>query len=372
MRLAEWSLHFYELPYDREVVWSNAIERSGLFALLKIVTDEGATGIAEGTIKHTWSGVSPRSLAAALEDVMVPAVREVDLADDTAIYAALARIPENRLAKALVANACWTLRAAAAGQPLWQLLGARQDVEVCWTVTRAAPAAMAAEAAEYCARYGFRTLKVKGGQGIDTDLRALAEIRRAVPGVALYVDANAAYSRAEAPDYVRRIADAGATVAEDPSPLVPDAQFEALQRGSPIPILVDGSCTSVRDAELYLARGAKAISLKPGRVGLSESLRIGKLARAAGAATALGIYAESALGTLVNAQLPATMAAEQSFFLIMRSQVVAGAPEIRDGRLRLFDEPDLSKYVDGNAVQRYCVASENRVRALFKSGSDPD
>ena len=356
MRLAQWSLHFYQLPYDREVVWSNARERSGLFALLKLTADSGSVGIAEGTIKDTWSGVSPRSLAATLEDVILPAVRSLDLGDEAALHAALARIPENRLAKALVANACWTLRAAVAGKPLWQLFDARQDVEVCWTVTRAAPAAMAAEAEQYCARYGFRTLKVKGGQGVETDLRALAEIRRALPSVGLYVDANAAYSRGEAPEYVRRIADAGATVAEDPSPLGPDAQFEALQRGSPIPILVDGSCTSVRDAELYLARGAQAISLKPGRVGLSESLRIGALVRAAGGATALGIYAESALGTLINAQLPATMAAEQTFFLTMRAQVATQTTEIRGGRLRLPDEPDLSRYVDWQAVQRYCVA----------------
>jgi L-alanine-DL-glutamate epimerase-like enolase superfamily enzyme len=356
MRLAEWSLHVYELPYDREVVWSNAHERAGLFALLKLGSDSGHTGIAEGTIKHTWSGVSPRSLAAALEDVIMPALRGVDIADDAAIYAALGRIPENRLAKALVSNACWTLRAAAAGKPLWQLLGGREEADVCWTVTRRAPAEMAAESADYCARYGFRTLKVKGGQGADIDLRALAEITSAVPGVALYVDANAAYTRREAPDYVKRIAEAGATVAEDPSPLAPDAQFEALQRGSPIPILVDGSCTSVRDAELYLARGAQAISLKPGRIGLSESRRIGELVRAAGAASALGIYAESALGTLVNMHLPATLAAEQSFFLLMQAQVVMQIPEIRDGRLRLPQEPDLSQRVDWQAVRRYRVA----------------
>ena len=356
MRLAEWSLHFYELPYDREVVWSNARERAGLFALLKLTSDSGHAGIAEGTIKHTWSGVSPRSLAAALEDVVVPAVRGIDIGDDGAMYAALARIPENRLAKALVSNACWTLRAAAAGKPLWQLLGGREEAEVCWTVTRRAPAEMAAESADYCARYGFRTLKVKGGQDVDTDLCALAEIRRAVPGVALYVDANAAYTRSEAPAYVKRIAEAGATVAEDPSLLAPDAQFEALQRGSPIPILVDGSCTSVRDAELYLARGAKAVSLKPGRVGLSESRRIGDLVRAARGSTALGIYGESALGTLVNMHLPATLAAEQSFFLLMQAQVVIRIPEIRDGRVRLPREADLSRLVDWQAVQRYRVA----------------
>ena len=65
MKLAHWSLHFYRLPYAREVVWSNAVEDSGLFALLRLESDTGVVGIAEGTIKNTWSGVSPRSLQMA-------------------------------------------------------------------------------------------------------------------------------------------------------------------------------------------------------------------------------------------------------------------------------------------------------------------
>lgn len=356
MRLGTWSLHFYELPYEREVVWSNARERSGRFALLRLESDEGVAGIAEGTIKDTWSGVSPRSLRAALEDVVLPAARDVELADDAALHAALSRIPENRLAKGLVSNACWTMRAAKAATPLWRLLGGSGEAEVCWTLTRREPERMAEESADYCARYGFRTLKVKGGQGIETDLRALAAIRSAVgPQVALYVDANAAYRREQAPDYVRRLADAGAMVAEDPSPLVPDAKFEALQKGARIPILVDGSCTSLRDAELYVARGAQAISLKPGRIGLGESLLIGKLAKENGVRTALGIYAESALGTLVNLQLPAQMAAEQTFFLLMRQHVSALVPQIKDGRIRLPEEPDLARLVDWKALERFAL-----------------
>ena len=241
------------------------------------------------------------------------------------------------------------MRAAAAGKPLWQLLGGKPEPEVCWTVTRRAPALMAKESAQYCERHGFRTLKVKGGQGVETDLRALKEIRAAVgPQVALYVDANGGYSRDEAADYVKRIAAAGATIAEDPSPLVPDAQFEALQRSAGIPILIDSACTSVRDAELFLARGARAISLKPGRVGMSECLAIGKAA--ANCQTAVGIYAESALGTLINLQLPGALPAEQTFFLIMQSHITRAVPEIREGRIRLPDEPDLSRLVDWNAV----------------------
>jgi L-alanine-DL-glutamate epimerase-like enolase superfamily enzyme len=354
MKLARWSLHFYRLPYQREVVWSNAVEDSGLFALLRLESDGGIAGIAEGTIKSTWSGVSPRSLHAALEDVVLPLIANVDLADAGAVAGALARIPENRLAKGLVDNACWTMRAAAARRPLYKLLDAAPAAEVCWTVTRDKPALMAKEAAEYCGRYGFRTLKVKGGQGVATDLEALAAIRNAVgAGVELYVDANGAYPRGEAPDYVRRIAEAGATVAEDPSPLAPDAQFEALQKAARIPILVDASCTSVREAELYAARGIRAVSLKPGRIGLSESLAIRRIL--GDRKTALGIYAESALGTLVNLQLPATLVAEQSFFLIMREHVVKQAPEIRNGMIRLPSEPDLESLVDWDAVKRFNV-----------------
>jgi L-alanine-DL-glutamate epimerase-like enolase superfamily enzyme len=333
-------------------VWSNAVERAGLFALLKLESDDGVTGIAEGTIKPTWSGVSPRSLQAALEDVILPVLKDVDLGDQQAVARAHAGIPENRLAKALVDNACWTLRAAARREPLWKAFQGRQSVEVCWTVTRDQPALMAKESAEYCSRYGFRTLKVKGGQGVKTDLEALAAIRDAVgPEVELYVDANSAYARGEALDYVQRIAQAGATVAEDPCPLIPDAQFEALQKSCGIPILVDGSCTSVRDAELYAGRGARAVSLKPGRIGLSESLAIKQVLGERN--TALGIYAESALGTLINLQLPATLVAEQSFFLIMHQQVIKHPPEIRAGKIELPADADLEKRVDWKAVERF-------------------
>jgi L-alanine-DL-glutamate epimerase-like enolase superfamily enzyme len=352
MKLARWALHFYRLRYRREVLWSNAVESAGLFALLELESEDGVAGVAEGTIKHTWSGVSPRSLQASLEDVILPLLAGVDLGDAQAVARACARVPENRLAKGLVDNACWTMRASAQGKPLFQLFDGASSVDLCWTVTRDKPALMARESAEYCSRYGFRSLKVKGGQGVRTDLEALAAIRSAVgPHVELYVDANSAYAPDEALDYVRRIADAGATVAEDPCPLIPDAQFEALQKSCRIPLLVDASCTSARDAALYASRGARAVSLKPGRIGFSESLAI-KTALA-DRDTALGIYAESALGSLINLQLPATLAAEQSFFLLMQEHVLMQPPEIRAGQIELPADPDLEKLVDWHAVKRF-------------------
>lgn len=353
MKLERWSLHFYRLPYAREVVWANARESSGLFALL-VIEAGGVRGIAEGTLKDTWSGASPASLEASLHDFLIPRLREIDLTDERLVAKALAGIAENRLAKGMIESACWTLRAAAAREPLWKLWDAGRAREVAWTVTRQAPAAMAKEAADMCAQYGFRVLKVKGGQGVEVDLQALKEVRAAVgPQVELYVDANSHYARAEAPDYVRRLADAGVTVAEDPCALRPDQEFEALQARGPIPILVDRSCASQEDAALYLERGAQALSTKPGRVGLSETRAIAAMALQRGARTAVGIYAESALGTLVNLQLPGTMAAEQTFFLAMTAQVSTLVPQIRDGRIELPAEADLSKLVDWERLERF-------------------
>jgi L-alanine-DL-glutamate epimerase-like enolase superfamily enzyme len=351
VKLERWSLHFYRLPYAREVVWANAREDSGLFALL-VLEAGGTRGIAEGTLKDTWSGVSPGSLRASFEDFLIPRLRDVDLGDAAAVARAFAGIPENRLAKGMIESACWTLRAAAAGAPLWRLWDAGRSREVAWTVTRRKPAQMAAEAAEICARHGFRVLKVKGGQGVEVDLRALAEIRAAVgDAVEMFVDANGAYARADAVDYVQALAASGVTVAEDPCSLQPDAEFEALQKASPIPILVDRGCASKEDAALFLERGAQALSTKPGRVGLAETRAIAGMALQRGARTAVGLYAESALGTLINLQQPGPMAAEQTFFLTMTEQVTPVVPEIRGGRIELPEEPDSAKLVDWGRVE---------------------
>jgi hypothetical protein len=64
----------------------------------------------------------------------------------------------------------------------------------------------------------------------------------------------------------------------------------------------------------------------------------------------VGIYAESALGTLINLQQPGSMAAEQTFFLTMTGQVSTRVPEIRGGRIELPDEAGLAGLVDWDRV----------------------
>ena len=72
----------------------------------------------------------------------------------------------------------------------------------------------------------------------------------------------------------------------------------------------------------------------------------------------LGMYYESALGTLLALQAaaglgsPLVLPPEHSFFLILAAQVTKQIPEIKDGKLRLPDEPRLETMVDWTAVER--------------------
>jgi L-alanine-DL-glutamate epimerase-like enolase superfamily enzyme len=358
VKLADWSLEFYRLPYRREVVWAYAAESSSDYALLKLVADDGSVGLAETVIKPARTGYSPRSLKVTLEDVVLPRLRGVDLADEAAVRRAFEWLEGHLSPRALIDNACWSLRQAAAKKPLWKQWGGKPEVELLWIVTRQKPALMAAEAADMCRRHGLRALKLKGGQGRETDLEVIAEVRAAVgPRVELSMDANRHYPQEGIAEYVRAVADAGVKVIEDPCELAPDAAFEKLQQGLAAPLLVDFACTSREDARLFLDRGARALMVKPGRIGLSEARQIDALCAERGASVSLGMFYESALGTALSLQMAAALKSrlilrpEHSFFLMLTQQVAAG--EVKDGRYRLPEEPDLSKLVDLEAVKRF-------------------
>jgi L-alanine-DL-glutamate epimerase-like enolase superfamily enzyme len=358
MRLVEHRLHVYQLRYARPVRWSDIVEEAAPFVLLKLTSDAGHVGVAEITVKPTWCGVTARSLIAAIEDMFIPMLKTLDLSDPAKVRATLDTIPENQAAKTLIDNACWDLYAARHARPLWQAWGGRGRVEMSWAVTRQEPRAMAAEAAAMVGSHGFRTLKVKGGQGLERDLAGIREIRSAVgDAVRFYVDANGAYSVDQAATYARAIADAGAVMLEDPCAIAPDARFDKLRQDSPIPILVDFGCSSLRDASLFLEKGAQALSIKPGRFGLTHARAMQALAQQGGCDAVVGLMGESALGTLAALQFASTipnpeLPAELTWFLAMTEQIVAPVPEIVDGTMELPECAALASLVDWDKLRQ--------------------
>jgi L-alanine-DL-glutamate epimerase-like enolase superfamily enzyme len=359
MRLAEWDTYPMHIPYPGIVKWASTSEDGADYLLLRLVGDDGTVGLAEGVVKTAWSGATFGILAAALQELFIPMLGEIDLLDEAAVTRTLGKVRENRLARSMIDMACWDLRSQARGVPLWKLWGGEPDVAVSWTVTRKEGTAMAREAETMVGRHGFRTLKVKGGQGREFDRVMLAEMRTAVgPEVALYVDANSAYTQDETPAYLQELADQGVVAAEDPCRLAPNRAFSRLQGESPIPILVDNACGDARDTALFLEQGARALSLKPSKSGFSESRRMAALAEAQECAVSVGIMGETSMGALMGLQLasaiphrPPSLPAELSFFLTLADQYVSEPLRIEDGRIRLPDLPGFARFVDWERVR---------------------
>lgn len=362
MRLARCTLHAYRLPYERPVRWSDIVEEGGTFLMLHLQSHDGHEGVAEMTVKPTWTGFGLEGLRASLVEVLLPRLAPVDLSDAGAVTRCLDGVPGLHAPKAMVDNALWDLRAGASGKPLWQQWQGQSRVPVSFTVTRQAPGLMAREAAGLVERLGLRMLKVKGGQGAAVDAEALRALRAAVgDGVRFYVDANGAYAPGQARDYAQALFDAGACVVEDPCALVPGRSFTALQSGVSGPLLVDFGCWSAQDTALFIEAGARAFSLKPGRFGLSVTRAMQVLAEAAGATTVVGMFGESALGTwqaLMQAACLGAQAlpAEVTWYLSMREQVLAEIPLVRDGCIELPDAVGVARRVDWQRVDRLSVA----------------
>ena len=351
--------HPVRIPYPRTVRWGAHSEDAADYLLLEVVTKDGLKGVAEGTVKPNWMGATLRSLATTFEEVFSPRLLGIDVTDAASPGKILARIPENRLAKSMIDVACWDLRAQAAGTPLWRLWGGERRVPVSWTVTRKEPVAMAGEAADKVAAHGFHTLKIKTGQGPQTDFAALDEIRRAVgDSIALYADSNGAYAPDTVAEYTARLKDHGVFLAEDPCYFEPDAGFERLREACALPLLVDHDCRSLPEASLFLERNAEALSVKVGKSGFSESREIAQTAHKRGAKTHVGMLGESSLGAIAALQLASALPdrgrwlpCETSFHLSLPQEFVHAPLTIRDGMVELPDNPSFGSLVDWNRAR---------------------
>jgi len=168
--------------------------------LLVAVSADGLTGYGEcvadphpyylpetnGTVQHV------------LRDFLIPQVLSADLADPRGVAALLSPVRGHEMAKAALEMAVWDLEARRQDVPLHALLGGRPG-RIAAGVSiglQASPEALADVVAREAAA-GYQRIKIKIKPGHD---RALVEaVRRRFPELPLMVDANNAYTLADAP-----------------------------------------------------------------------------------------------------------------------------------------------------------------------------
>jgi L-alanine-DL-glutamate epimerase-like enolase superfamily enzyme len=182
---------------------------------------------------YTYADVATARL---VQDRLLDVVSGIDAMDVPAAWDAMVRSIRNlgrpgiaSMAIAAVDAAIWDLKARILEVPLAALLGAVRD---------RVPVYGSGGFTSYSARQlcdqlagwveaGIRSVKMKVGRDSARDVERVSAARKAIgPDVALFVDANGAYSRKEALLRARQFADLGVTWFEEP---VPSPDLEGLR-----------------------------------------------------------------------------------------------------------------------------------------------
>lgn len=301
LRLDGATLRLLELPLKFRFETSFGTQTKRTILLLSLHAD-GLSGHGEG-VMETLPLYREETVAGAehlLREVFLPAVLGRTFRSPAELEAVLAPFRGNRMAKAALEMAFWDLWARALNAPLSALLGgARDRVPVGVSLGIQPSLEATVDAVRRHAEQGYRRIKLKIKPG--WDVAPVRAVREAFPDLTLTVDANSAYT----------LADAGVFAALDElrldyieQPLAYDDLHDhaTLQARMRTPLCLDESILSAHDARKALASGAgRVINVKPARVGgLGESLRVHHVAQAFGAPLWLGGMLEAGVGRAHN------------------------------------------------------------------------
>ncbi len=360
MKITRFDLRLVRVPYRAPIDWASVSEDAGEYLLLRVCTDEGLSGLAEAADKPTWSGSTARLTAHTLRELYEPLVVGKDPLAPERIWAALDRVGGWTTAKSLLDVALADLAARHAGLPLWKHLGGWTDTtQVAWLVPRGPADRRLAETEQAVAQHGFTALKVKIGTDPAADVRLVRRLHETFgAGMHLAVDANSGYTRHEALKVAAGLAEHDVVLFEDPCPLPPGPLTTELLRQFPVPILVDKQARGFPQVQALVAAGAPAVAIKLTRTGYRWAERTRQLCEDAGVLVAVGLNAETGLGSLMSLHFHAAhrhlqeVPSENSFFLLLREDVLAEPLRIVGGRITLPSAPGLGAELDERALER--------------------
>lgn len=253
--------------------------------LVRVTTADGAVGWGE-----TYGICAPRATCEIINDLLAPELVGRDPQDVETIWDDLYGLMRVRGcgsgfhtdALAALDIALWDLRARAAGQPLWALLGTRQRDSIAGYVS-GLPAATVAEKvamARTFAAQGHDAFKLHAVVSHDGIAEEMAALRAALgEQVQLMVDLHWKFDHAQALALANELLPSRLTFIE--APLKPEdvAGLIALGADSPIPVAAGEEWPTDYVARLRLDGGTLAyVQPEMGHTGITQFLRIARLA----------------------------------------------------------------------------------------------
>jgi O-succinylbenzoate synthase len=305
----------YETSGSRETHQTRVIAR---------VESEGIVAWGESVAPETpwYSGETPETVWWLLDEIAIPRLLAAELTGPNDVSATLDWIKDHRMAKATLEMAIWDLFAKRAGVPLSKLLGGTRERILCGVAIGIQPSidALLEKIAKEL-EGGYQRVKVKIKPGWDE--KVAAAIRTRFPDLPFQLDANSAYTLADAPLF-KRIDAYNCLLVEQPMAEDDIIDHATLQKQIATPVCLDESIHSAEDARKAIEIGAtRVINIKPGRVGgLAESKKIHDACEQRGIPVWCGGMLEMGIGraanvhlaSLPNFRLPGDVSASARYF----------------------------------------------------------
>jgi len=358
-------VHFFETSFGRIV---------DKHFVLVTVHGDGVAGYGECVAEQDpyYSAETNETVWHVITGFVAPRVLGVDFAEPRDVFPALKAIRGHNMAKAAVEMAAWDLDAKQRGVPLSARLGgsrARIASGVSIGIQDSLADLETNVRRELEAGYQRIKIKIKPGW----DLAPVEMIRARFGSIPLMVDANAAYTIADA-DHLRALDRFDLMMIEQPLDYDDISNHAALQRTLRTPICLDESIKSVHLAEEAIASGAcRIINIKPGRVGgFAESIRLHDVCASHGIPVWHGGMLESGIGraanlhlaTLPNFSLPGDIAASKRYF---NPDLIDAPIEVAsDGTVAVPTRPGIgvdvvAERIEGATLRRHAIDARSIV-----------
>jgi len=355
-----------DVPTIRPHRLSVATMRHQTLVLVRVQCSEGIVGWGEAT---TIGGLdygeeSPESIKANIDAYIAPLLEGQPAA---AVAQTMARVngqvQGNRFAKCAIETALYDAQAQRLGVPLSELFGGRlrDSLPVAWTLASGDTARDIDEAERMLDLRRHNIFKLKIGlRSVHDDVAHVAAIKAALGSRAsVRVDANQAWSVTEALEGMRRLADAGVDLVEQPIVAHDQPGLKRLTDANLIPVMADEALHGPRDAfELASAQAADVFAIKINQSGgLRGAAQVAGIAEAANIALYGGTMLEGAVGTMASAQLFSTfreLAWSTELFgpLLLTEEILQQPLAYRDFALQLPTTPGLGIALDTDKLAR--------------------
>ena len=369
------------LPTRRTHQWANLKTPIGVYLVVKVMTDEGLTGLGEAPALKDWGGdhmryygETPTSVAAVIHDILAPNLVGEDPRRIEWLHTLMDQAVKGYpYSKAAIDMALYDVVGKAAGLPAYQLLGGlyREAVPISHSIGLMGMDEAVAEVRRVQDE-GIKTIKLKGGVEPRRDVELLRRVREALgPDMNLTVDANNGYKSAkEAVRTTKAMEPYDILYMEQPVEGL-DAMAEVTRRVD-TPVMADESAWTTWDIlEIIEKKAADIVSIyttKPG--GLLKAKKVAAIAEAAGFPCNVNGSVEMGVGNAANVHLAASTAVANLGCVIpvttpdaeatgriagiyYKDDIVTEPFEFVDGAVKVPQRPGLGVELDEEKVERY-------------------